>query len=579
MALGEMMKKEKKKISSKINKNIVKKVVLVIIVLMVAIAAGFGIYKLYQNYITEKATEYDWIAAHVSFNRNNNIGNNVITVNKNDHISVFDMDYQEIIDNMVNEELQNNIYEFSNPLLILNPYGTNTTGLNLYFTSESDDYDLEYKISVDDDDIQDYEAKATSHGEDGNYAYQIIGLVPGYTNTLELTLIDGDETVEEQVLELNIPELSSNKDISITIDTEDGDSDEELSDGLYTFLGWDKNYTANTYLYDNNGTFRAELVLDGYRSDRVIEIDDNILYSNSKNSLILVNPLGKIEKTYTLDGYEMHHDYIYDEENDRLLILANKLGTDTIEDHVIELNLENGKIKDLIDMKDLLPEMYDMAESPEGGNTYGGDELDWVHLNSLSLIDEDDLVLSSRELSTIIYVSNINDNPKIKYLIADESMYEDTSYEDLLLDKIGDFTSNAGQHTITYEYDDSLDDGQYYLVMFNNNYSASRTRPFFDWSNYEGTGDYNNGEKSMYYKYLVDENENTYELVESVDLDYSSIVSSVEDMDNGNMVASSGKSNSFAEYDSAGNLIRHFSYPAKKYSYRVFKYEYNNWFE
>ena len=115
--------------------------------------------------------------------------------------------------------------------------------------------------------------------------------------------------------------------------------------------------------------------------------------------------------------------------------------------------------------------------------------------------------------------------------------------------------------------------------MYNNNYSASRTRPFFDWSNYEGTGDYQNGEKSMYYKYLVDEAEGTYELVETIDLDYSSIVSSVEDLENGNTVTSSGMSHSFAEYDKDGNLIRHFEYPAKKYSYRVFKYEYTNWFK
>ena len=571
------MKKEKK---NKIGKKLIKRIVITVIVLLVVVAAGFGIYKLYQSYITENATEHDWIADHVAFNRNNDIGDNVITVNKNKHISIFDMDYQDVIDTMIDEELQNNVYDFTSPLLILNPYGTNTTGLNLYFTSDSDDYDLKYKISIDDDNIKDYEKTAARNGEDGSYAYQIIGLIPGYTNTLELELIDEDgKTVDEQTIELNIPELESNKDISITIDTEDGDSTEELADGLYTFLGWDKNYTANTYLYDNNGTFRAELVLDGYRSDRVIDIDNNILYSNSKDSLILVNPLGEIEKTYNLDGYEMHHDYIYDEENNRLLILANKLGTDTIEDHVIELNLETGEIKDLIDMKDLLPEMYDMAESPEGGNTYGGDELDWVHLNSLSLVNENDLVLSSRELSTIIYVSDINNNPSIKYLIADESMYEDTSYEDLLLDKIGDFTSNAGQHTITYEYDENLEDEQYYLVMYNNNYSASRTRPFFDWSNYEGTGDYQNGEKSMYYKYLVDEAEGTYELVETIDLDYSSIVSSVEDLENGNTVTSSGMSHSFAEYDKDGNLIRHFEYPAKKYSYRVFKYEYTNWFK
>lgn len=566
-----MEKKKKKKI--------LKIIVIAIIVIALLVAASFGIKKWYDGYIEQKATEYDWIASHTTLTDNNDIGDNVLTVSRNENISIFNMNYQKVMDELIDTRLESGYYTFEAPLLIVNPYGTNTTGLNIYFTDESADYDLNYKISVDDEDIADFEKVAVNNGTDGSYAYQIIGLVPGYTNTLKLELTDGDEVINEQTLELNIPKLPTNENIEVTIDTENGDSTEELADGLYTFLGWDKNYTANTYVYDNNGTFRAELVLDGYRSDRVINIDNNLVYSNSKNTLISVNPMGKIEEAYTLDGYEMHHDYVYDEDNNRLLILANKLGTDTIEDHVISLDLESGKVTDLVDFKDLLPAMYDMAESPEGGNTYGGDELDWLHLNSLSIVNDDDIVLSSRELSTVIYLSDYDSNPTIKYLIADPSMYEDTEYEDLLLDKVGDFTSNAGQHTITYEEDDSLDDGQYYLVMYNNNYSASRTRPFFDWSNYEGTGDYKNGEKSMYYKYLVDENENTYELVESVDLDYSSIVSSVQDMDNGNMVASSGMSHSFAEYDSDGQLIKHFEYPAKKYSYRVFKYEYENWFE
>ena len=149
--VGEKMKKEKK---NKIGKKLIKRIVITVIVLLVVVAAGFGIYKLYQSYITEKATEHDWIADHVAFNRNNDIGDNVITVNKNKHISIFDMDYQDVIDTMIDEELQNNVYDFTSPLLILNPYGTNTTGLNLYFTSDSDDYDLKYKISVDDDNMK-----------------------------------------------------------------------------------------------------------------------------------------------------------------------------------------------------------------------------------------------------------------------------------------------------------------------------------------------------------------------------------------------------------------------------------------
>ena len=49
-------------------------------------------------------------------------------------------------------------------------------------------------------------------------------------------------------------------------------------------------------------------------------------------------------------------------------------------------------------------------------------------------------------------------------------------------------------------------------------------------------------------------------------------------MDNDNIVIGSGKDNSFEEYDNDGNLIRKFDYSAKKYTYRVFKYSYDNLF-
>ena len=34
--------------------------------------------------------------------------------------------------------------------------------------------------------------------------------------------------------------------------------------------------------------------------------------------------------------------------------------------------------------------------------------------------------------------------------------------------------------------------------------------------------------------------------------------------------------NSFSEYDPEHNLIKKFSYSSKKYAYRVFKYDFNN---
>ena len=493
----------------------------------------------------------------------------IYEVNKDDDTSIFTSDYQDTIEKKIDELKDDGNYTIDNPLIIYNPYGTGSLSYYIYYTSDEDSR-LSYKISTDG---YDNFERDLSNDYSLEKEFQLIGFVPGEVNELTLRETNKNNEVLEKTYEIKTPKLNEN--IDTQLEVTDGDTEAELSDGLYTVLGHDKNYASNIYIYDNSGVLREEFVLDGYRADRVIFDDDYMYYPYKKRGIVKVNNLGKIVKFYDLGNYAMHHDMVLDD--DKLIILVNQDNTETIEDTVISLDLKSGEVKQLFDMKDLLPEFYETAVNP-GENSYGTDTLDWIHINALSVIG-DDVVLSSRELSTIIYVSDFESDPKVKYLITDPSMVEGTSYASLLYEKKGDFVSQAGQHSITYYKDDSLKSGEYYLFMFNNNYGAATTRPDFEWSNYPGVGSYNKGETSYFYEYLVNENDKSYELVKSFRVPYSSIVSSVELMDNDNIVVGSGKDNSFIEYDNEGNLIRRFDYSAKKYAYRVFKYSYDNLFE
>ena len=482
---------------------------------------------------------------------------------KDNNYDIFDEDYQNAVDEELVELMKEANVE--QPVLIYNPYGTNNNAINIYFGTSVDE--VEYKIEVDG--FADYSQKLKTNEEDG---YQIIGLISGKTN--QVTIVADAQTYQYT---FEMPESTS--DIDNQIDIENGESQEELTDGLFAMMG--KETRSNIFLYDNEGVLRSELIVDNdsYRTDRILIIDNQYVYTYSKKGFVFVNRQGKIERVLDLDGYYMHHDFIYDDNSNCLLVLANKNDDDTIEDYVVSLNIETGKTTELINMKDLLPEIYETAYDEDGVNTYGGDELDWIHLNSLSLMEDDSLLVSARELSTIIKINKIYSQPEIDYMIGDESIYEDFDKElDLLLEKVGDFTSQAGQHSVIYSRDDSLDKGCYYVTIYNNNFGNMVTRSSYDWSNIEGVGTYAKGTNSYFYKYLINENEGTYTLVQKIDLPYSAIVSSVEYYES-HIQTCSGRDGSFGEYDSDGLLIRQYNFDVESHVYRVMKYSFDLWFE
>ena len=241
----------------------------------------------------------------------------------------------------------------------------------------------------------------------------------------------------------------------------------------------------------------------------------------------------------------------------------------------------SGQVKLLLDTEDVLPNIKNIATQEENGglNYSGTTDLDWIHVNSFDFVDDDSLILSSREQNSLIKVSNIYEKPELDYIIHYGTLYKGSSYEDKLLTRKGNLVTPAGQHTVTVEKDDSLPDGQYYVYMFNNNYGRVTAFPEFDWSSYKDLSPSSNPKTgtSYYSKYLVDEKNGTYTLAQEFKLPYSSIVSSVQHL-GGNIPYSSGRSKIFGEYDKDGNLIKSFRYDAQQFSYRVLKYNFKGFY-
>lgn len=481
---------------------------------------------------------------------------------------IYDMDYQKTLQDKVKSYKSEKNYNLDKPLIILNPFRTNTTGLYVYFKSDENSY-LKYYIHVDDSRIDDFE-KIAYNGEKDNltkeHEYTLVGLVAGMENDISFELYNKDNNlIAQKNFSVMMPEINANS--NLIIKKENGSSNKELSEGLFATLGHLKGKHNNSYYYDNNGVARSELTLDGYRIDNIV-FKDNLMYiSVDINKIAALDRLGAVMAVYDLGNYNMHHDFIAGSKND-LLILVDDTNSDTEEDKIISLDLNSKNINEIIDMGNLLPEYKAVTVLPDGAT-----KLDWIHLNSLTLLNENELLLSAREISTIINVKDIYTKPVIKYMLGDKNFWDNTAYEELVFTKEGDFLIHLGQHSLEIIKDNSLKDGEYYLSFYNNNTGNSKTKPDYKWPN----GD-NKEDDSMYYKYLVNENSRTYSLKQEIIVPGSRYISSIQDY-KGNIIVDSGEQFIFMELSSDGDLIAKYTLDEEIWGlYRCFKYDFNNFY-
>ena len=311
--------------------------------------------------------------------------------------------------------------------------------------------------------------------------------------------------------------------------------------------------------------------LIGYRSHRLLFQNGLMYYSISETKIAAMNRLGQIERVYNLGQYELHHDYVFDDNGD-MLILATDTESDSVEDMVVRLDLDTGAVDCVLDLGELFGDYKATCVEDSDG------DLDWIHINTIQWLGSEEILLSSRETSTIIKVGNLYSSPEAEYLIGEADFWEGTGYEDLVLTKdesSGEFSGTGGQHSITYVEDSSLPEGQYYLYMFNNNMGISETRPDYDWTRIDGIETEVSDEgTSYYYRYLVDENAGTYTITDFFALPFSAYVSSVQEYGDGTVLADSGMQGIFGEYTRDGELIKQFSMElAGNFIYRVYRYD------
>lgn len=484
-----------------------------------------------------------------------------------------------------------NKYSIDNPLWALNPFGTNELSLYLYM-SLAQKVTVKYTIHVEDEDIPDF--NRTAKIEDSMLANkeaecQILGLIPGMENFIIIKLCDDTgKVVKRTVFRITPDKLKGSAQANLA--ATDGNSLEEMSNGLYFFLGHDSDNSKmprKIYIYDNSGILRGAIPLINGRATNILFVDGQMLFNCSKNQFAQVNDLGQVVNTYKLSGYTTVNDFTYDGYG-HIITIASKNKEASIEDRIVSLDLASGQTTQLLNMGSLLKNIKKKAVKPSGTK-----KLDWIGLNSVLWSGTDSVILSSRELSAIIKVINISSiKPTIHYVLGDEKLLKALGQKKRIFPKLsqesegeesalaaGEFISQFGQSGLGYSQADENSATKYYLSMFNNNYGYVPTRKKLNWKDYPFVGTRKKkAATSFYYKYLVDEETGMYELAQSFQIPYSTYESSVQEY-NGNIIVNSSSDCSLNEYDSKGMLIQELKYHVDTYTYRIVKMDLKNfWF-
>ena len=215
----------------------------------------------------------------------------------------------------------------------------------------------------------------------------------------------------------------------------------ELTNDLYFFTPSSKGYTC---AYDVNGNVRWYLTTNSIWE--INRLDNGHLMVSTERlvnspyymtGLYEMDMLGKIYKEYSLPG-GYHHDY-FEMENGNLLVASDDFnsGEGTVEDYIVELDRETGKIVKSFDLKDIL--------NMEDGKSENWIEYDWFHNNSVWYDKKtNSITLSGRHMDAVINIDY--DSGDLNFIIGDSTNWSE-EYQKYFFTPVGDnFEWQWSQH-------------------------------------------------------------------------------------------------------------------------------------
>ena len=507
-------------------------------------------------------------------------------------VATYNVEKQAAIKEQIDADYAAGAYSETDPYVVADPFGTDTLSCYVRFAT-TDPVTVSYEVagrkkSGDAPKVATF--SRTPRGGDApttGHEFKVIGLIPNHKNTVTLTFTAQDSTSRTSTFTVKTPALKGEEEERLAVTA--GESNTPLADGLFTILGNDSSKLDFMYLYDNAGQIRGEVPIVGYRSHRLLfPGDGSMIMSVSTTKMAQINAIGQVVNVWSTGGYELHHDYAFDGDGN-LLVLASHAGSEAdldvdraaakkdegervnVEDLIIKIDVTTGDVSLVVDLGDIFPDLKASAKVAQDG------DLDWIHINTIQWLGGGTVLLSSRETSTAIKLTDIYGTPTVDWLMGSPDFWAGSGFEDKLLQAQGDFSLNAGQHSVTYlPSSDTASTGRYQVLLYDNNFGAAESYPKFDWGQLGAAVviDYSKGTHSFGRVFTVDETARTYELEEQIAVPFSGYVSSTQRVGSSNsMLVASGQAKTFTEYDRYGLPIATYEIEAEKYIYRVYKYE------
>lgn len=500
----------------------------------------------------------------------------------NDIAEIYSYEFQKQVRDKINILTEVGDYNEDNPLLILNPFGTNTQSLYTYFktsipcavsytihtsslTSDAPDFGGYVKASTEERILPNGATSVV--GNSYVHEFAITGLVPDMTNIITLRMIDenGDIRIRRfyynfgNVVSKDEEKLTVQAGIKVVADEVTGESkvknasDVSLADGLYAIFCKKNDYDPYVKIYDNDGFLRGEIPLEEAFAKKLIAKDGEIYLFVSSNKLVRINSLGEVTHIYRSNAYTFTGDWCMDGNGNILATATRNDRKETSErDCVVIIDFTDDDIYMLVDFAKIMTDYHVLRR-----------DADWIGISGISYMGNNMIVVAADKIDSLIKIRRIYNDPRLVYFAGDPAALSGTVYEDMYLFNEGNFAFSSTTEVAGYEeYDKIRQSRQYIWTLDRNlNYTYGKKE--------EGFG--------YYLKYLTDEDEKTVRIAETVRLPEITEDASLTEF-NDNWIFVKGNDSVFYEYDKWFDLIASFTFtrPVVRKTVEQMDYEEDN---